>query len=54
MRALFVTHDIEAQARQLADECCEQARQQLAALPVRPEVRTTFRHLIHDLLQRNH
>ncbi|GAA4107434.1 polyprenyl synthetase family protein [Enteractinococcus coprophilus] len=54
MRALFVTHDIETQARQLADECCEQAREQLAGLPVRAEVRTTFRHLIHDLLQRNH
>ncbi len=54
MRALFVTHDIEAQARQLADECCDRARQQLAELPIRAEVRNTFRDLIHDLLQRNH
>ena len=51
MRALFVTHDLETQARQLAEECCHQARVQLAALPVRAHVRTTFRRLIDDLLQ---
>ena len=54
MRALFVTHDIETKARRLADECCEQARQQLAELPMPNVVRTTFQHLIHDLLRRNH
>ena len=54
MRALFVTHDLETQARQLAEECCHQARVQLAALPVRAHVRTTFRRLIDDLLQRTH
>lgn len=54
MRALFVTHDIEAKARQLADECCARARQALAELPMRRDVRATFGHLIDDLLRRNH
>ncbi|OAV60525.1 polyprenyl synthetase family protein [Enteractinococcus helveticum] len=54
MRALFVSHDLETQARQLAEECCHQARVQLAALPLRAEVRTTFRRLIDDLLRRTH
>lgn len=53
MRALLVTHDIETKARALADQCCEQAYEELAELPIRAEVRTTFRHLINDLLQRN-
>lgn len=54
MRALFVTHDIEAQARQLADECCQQARELLAALPVQASVRGTFGQFIDALLRRNH
>lgn len=54
MRALLVTHDIESQARRLATECCQDAREQLSDLPMPSAVRTTFRHLIDDLLQRNH
>jgi len=54
MRALLVTHDIESQARQLADEYCTHAYEQLADLPMPTAVRDSFRHLIHDLLQRNH
>lgn len=53
MRALLIAHDIENKARALADECCTQARAALAKLSLRPEVRTTFDHLIEDLLQRN-
>lgn len=52
MRALLITHDIESKARELADQCCEQARGQLAVLPIRAEVRGTFQQLIDDLLQR--
>ena len=52
MRALLITHDIEAKARALADQCCAQARQELAVLPIRAEVSGTFGQLIDDLLQR--
>lgn len=53
MRALLIAHDIETKARALADECCQQARAELEHLPLRDDVRTTFDHLIEDLLQRN-
>jgi len=52
MRALLSTHNIEAKARALADQCCAQARQELAVLPIRAEISSTFGHLIDDLLQR--
>lgn len=53
MRALLITHDIETQARALADQYCTQARNELAQLSLRPDVRETFDQLIADLLQRN-
>lgn len=53
LRALLIAHDIETKARTLADECCQQARAELAQLPLSKAVRTTFDQLIDDLLQRN-
>lgn len=52
IRALLVEHDIETQARALADQCAHNARDQLADLALTGEVRTTFDCLIDDLLQR--
>lgn len=54
MRALLITHDIEATARRLADECCTRARQQLAALELTDETRDMLATVIDDLLRRKH
>ena len=54
MRALLITHDIEATARRLADECCDRARQQLAALELTDKTRGMLTTVIDDLLRRNH
>lgn len=54
LRDLLVADGVESQARDLAEQCCETARETLAELPIGQNVRKAFLDLMDDLLERKH
>src|SRR5699024_4953244 len=53
MRRVLQDFDIAARARNIAAQHSARASHQVEELPIRDSARVAFRHLIHELLQRD-
>lgn len=54
LRDLLVAQDIESEARDLAEQCCDTACDKLAELPIGQDLRQAFHDLMNGLLERKH